>query len=122
WVQRNNELLPLLSAGVPTRRVIRPVLVGVALTIGLAVANQEFVIPRVTDGLLADRDDPDGSKTLGVQGAFEPNLIHIEGHTASRKTLEVRPFFCTLPENLTGGLFHISAKQARYFPPETPGT
>src|SRR5881397_2308497 len=26
WVQRHNELLPLLSAGVPTRRVIRPVL------------------------------------------------------------------------------------------------
>src|SRR5688500_16238881 len=27
WVQRNNELLPLLSAGVSTRRVLRPVLV-----------------------------------------------------------------------------------------------
>jgi lipopolysaccharide export system permease protein len=35
WVQRNNELLPLLSAGVPTRRVIRPVLIGAVLTLGL---------------------------------------------------------------------------------------
>src|SRR5690242_7548982 len=26
WVQRNNELIPLLSAGVSTRRVVRPVL------------------------------------------------------------------------------------------------
>src|SRR5437660_929172 len=26
WVQRNNELLPLLSAGVSTRRVLMPVL------------------------------------------------------------------------------------------------
>src|ERR1700730_15648824 len=25
WVQRSNELLPLLSAGVPTRRVVRPI-------------------------------------------------------------------------------------------------
>src|SRR4029079_11506683 len=42
WVQRNNELLPLLSAGVPTRRVLRPVLFGAALTIGLVAANQEL--------------------------------------------------------------------------------
>src|SRR5580765_4776313 len=26
WMQRNNELLPLLSAGVSTQRVVRPVL------------------------------------------------------------------------------------------------
>src|SRR5882672_571356 len=26
WMQRNNELLPQLSAGIPTRRVVRPVL------------------------------------------------------------------------------------------------
>src|SRR5437879_6216450 len=27
WMQRNNELLPLLSAGVSTRRVVRPVII-----------------------------------------------------------------------------------------------
>ena len=31
WMQRNNELLPQLSAGIPTRRVIRPVLLGAAI-------------------------------------------------------------------------------------------
>src|SRR3954463_6034472 len=53
WVQRNNELLPLLSAGVPTRRVLRPVLAGATLMVGVGVANQELVIPRVADALLA---------------------------------------------------------------------
>src|SRR5688572_27549771 len=57
WVQRNNELLPLLSAGVSTRRVIRPVLTGAVVMIGLGVANQELLIPRIADTLLADRDD-----------------------------------------------------------------
>ena len=47
WMQRNNELLPFLSAGVPTRRVIRPVLFGAAFMLGLGIANQEFVIPRI---------------------------------------------------------------------------
>src|SRR5262249_52722375 len=46
WVQRNNELLPLLSTGVPTRRVVRPVLLSTLVFVGLGVANQELVIPR----------------------------------------------------------------------------
>src|SRR6478672_4706489 len=49
WVQRNNELLPLLSSGVPTRRMLYPVLAGAGLMVGLGLANQEFVIPRVAD-------------------------------------------------------------------------
>jgi lipopolysaccharide export system permease protein len=121
WVQRNNELLPLLSAGVPTRRVFRPVLVGAALTVGLGIVNQEVVIPRAANGLLAERGDPDGAKALSVQGAFEPNFVHIEGGAATRRTLEVRPFFCTLPETMTGGLVHLSAKQAVYLPPHSDG-
>jgi lipopolysaccharide export system permease protein len=111
WVQRNNELLPLLSAGVPTRRVLRPVLIGAAAMIGLGVANQELVIPRYASGLQASRDDYLDDKLLFVQGAFEPNLVH----------LEVRPFFVTLPEAMTGGLVHLSAKRASYQPPEEGG-
>lgn len=116
WVQRNNELLPLLSAGVPTRRMLRPVLAGAAFMIGLGVVNQEVIIPRVADALLADRADVKGSKTMLVQGAFEPNSIHIEGMFATRRELEVHPFYCTLPEQLTGGLVHLSAKQGFYLP------
>src|SRR5205814_1804965 len=42
WMQRNNELLPLLSAGVSTRRAVRPVLFGACGLLCLAVANQEL--------------------------------------------------------------------------------
>src|SRR5438270_6601391 len=62
WVQRNNELLPLLSAGVPTRRMLCPVMAGASLMVGMGVANQELVIPRVADALLADRGDVNGNK------------------------------------------------------------
>src|SRR5437016_9240119 len=58
WMQRNNELLPLLSAGVPTRRVIRPVLLAACTMLGLSVLNQEFIIPRIATYLLAERQDP----------------------------------------------------------------
>src|SRR5260370_33867634 len=46
-VQRNNELLPLLSAGVPPRRGVFPVLVCACGMLGAGLANQEFVVSRV---------------------------------------------------------------------------
>src|SRR5207248_6094147 len=64
WLQRNNELLPQLSAGVPTRRVIRPILLGAAATLALGPVNKEFVIPRIADELMKPRDDREGAKAM----------------------------------------------------------
>src|SRR5271163_2536425 len=47
WVQRNNELLPQLSAGVSTHRVVRPVLLTACAMLFLAILNQELLIPRL---------------------------------------------------------------------------
>src|SRR5438876_2056843 len=84
WVQRNNELLPLLSAGVSTHRVVRPVLLSACALLGLSVVNQEVLIPELASFLLSSRDDPDGKRDLQVRGAFEPNGIHVTGQKATR--------------------------------------
>src|SRR6266516_4278163 len=52
WMQRNNELLPLLSAGVSTRRVVLPVLAGAFVMLGLAALNQEFILPQIDNFLV----------------------------------------------------------------------
>src|SRR5205814_494 len=117
-VQRNNELLPLLSAGVSTRRVILPIIMGACIMLGLSALNQELVISRFGSRLLNDRDDPNGQKKLLVQGAFEPNAIHITGHVASRKGLLVEKFHVNIPENIAGCSVELYAAEARYLPPE----
>src|SRR5262245_47538064 len=43
WMQRNNELIPLLSAGVSTQRVVRPVLISACAMLVLTVLNQELL-------------------------------------------------------------------------------
>src|SRR5438128_12367928 len=73
WMQRNNELLPLLSAGVSTRRVVTPVLFAACMVLSIGLVNQELVIPRIANYLLTDRDDPHAEKKLLVHGAYEPN-------------------------------------------------
>jgi lipopolysaccharide export system permease protein len=117
WMQRNNELVPLLSAGLSTQRVVRPVLFSACLMLGLSVANQELVIPRIAPFLTTDRDDAGHDKEIAGPWGYEPNGIHLEGHSALRKEQVVRILHCTIPENIANGLLPIDAKQAKYIPP-----
>jgi lipopolysaccharide export system permease protein len=116
WMQYSNELVPLLAAGISTRRVVMPVLVSAAVMIGVTIANQELVIPRVGNELLADRDDWMGDKDIHVEGGFEPNGVHVEGHAGWRKEMLIKPFFCTIPEGLARNMIHLSAAEAHYIP------
>ena len=117
WMQRNNELLPLLSAGVSAHRVVRPVLLCATAMLGLTVANQELILPRIATFLLYPRDDPNGEKEIEAHHAFEPNKIHINGERASRRFRMVRKFSCLIPDTLAQKLIHLSAKEAYYYPP-----
>lgn len=117
WMQRNNELLPLLSAGVSAHRVVRPVLLSATAMLGLTVANQEIILPRIATFLLYPRDDPNGEKEIEAHHAFEPNRVHINGERASRRLRMVRKFSCLIPDTLAQKLVHLSAKEAYYYPP-----
>src|SRR4029077_4462806 len=56
-------------------------------------------------------------KDLLVQGAYEPNGIHVEGRIANRKDLAVKEFSVVIPESFAGYNINLSAKEARYIPP-----
>lgn len=115
-MQRNNEHLPMLSAGVPTQRIVAPVLMCAFVMITVTVVNQELLIPKVGPKLSFDRNDPNGSREVGVRGAFDPNQLHIEGDKAIRKDREIINFRVLIPESLAGNQIHITAKKAKYHP------
>ena len=117
WLQRNNELLPQLSAGVPTRRVVRPVLVGAFLSLALGPLNKELVIPAFADELNIPRDDPEREKPVDVRGGFDSTGVHLEGYQGFRPEKRVLGLFVTLPASGPTGLAHLSAKEGVYVPP-----
>ncbi|AMV26148.1 putative permease YjgP/YjgQ family protein [Gemmata sp. SH-PL17] len=116
WMQRNNELLPLLSAGVPTRRAVRPVLLGAAVTLALGPLNQQFVIPEVADQLTMQRDDPNQAKAQALMGAYDASGIHFEGFAGYRKELKVDRMCVTFPETSPSGMLHLFAEKAHFIP------
>ena len=117
WMQRHNELMPLLSAGISTHRVIRPVLLAACAVLTLSVLNQELLIPRFAAFLTYDRDDPGGEKEVLAHGGWEPNEIYIHGYSGFRQTQSVRPFHVLIPEGIAGNMIHISAAEGYYVPP-----
>src|SRR5207253_3686210 len=53
WLARQNELAPLVSAGVPTRRILLPILLAAAALTALQMVARETVVP----GLSRRHDD-----------------------------------------------------------------
>ena len=117
WVQRNNELIPVLSAGVSTHRLLRPIFGGAALMLAVGMVNQELVIPRIAPALVTDREDAEGTKDLYVQGCFDPNRVHVEGFKGERREQAVINFHATLPAGARSEMKHLSADRAEYVPP-----
>jgi lipopolysaccharide export system permease protein len=117
-LQRNNEQLPLLSAGVSTQRIVTPVLLCAAAMLSLTVLNQELLIPRIGERLFYAKDDPEGVKELQVHQAYEPNDIQISGDKATRKGQRVTRFECTIPKKMAGNLLVLQAEEAYYRPGE----
>lgn len=118
WMQRSNELLPLLSAGMSTRRVVMPVLLSAFVMLTFAALNQELVLPQIASQLMNEKTDPEGKTEQRAQSAYDSNGVHIDAESASRKDFMAKPFYVTLPDSVANNLIHLTAKQARYIPPD----
>jgi lipopolysaccharide export system permease protein len=117
WMQRNNELLPLLSAGVSTHRIILPIIVSACVMLSLACLNQELLIPQLGDRIMSQKEDPDNQRNVLVNGKFEGTLMHIEGQVANRKEKVIEGFDAVIREGVFRNMVHLSAREARYIPP-----
>src|SRR3954452_2740886 len=115
WMQKNNELLAMLAAGISTKRVIRPVWISALIVSGLAVVNQEFIMPPLGEELQKSHDD-DGERKVLVYSRYDAQGILIHGREADRSAKTVLNFNATLPVSIFGTIREVEAKQARYIP------
>jgi lipopolysaccharide export system permease protein len=115
WMQRNNELLAMLAAGISTQRVIRPVLISAVAISGLAVANQELIMPRIAEELQRPPDD-DGKQAVFVYQRQDGNDVLLSGREAVRASRSITKFQATIPVRVAGELIEMQAREAHYIP------
>ena len=115
WIQRTNELMPILAAGVPIRRIIAPVLIAAMGVCGLTILNQELVLPRIGRQLQMNPDD-DSERSLTAHPARDARGILLSGDRCYRQTRKVMPAYVTLQPGLLGPLVYLRAREAEYVP------
>jgi lipopolysaccharide export system permease protein len=119
-MQRNNEHLAILSAGVSTHRAIRPVLFASVLVSGLSVANQEIMIPRYAEEIQKSHDD-DGMRKVQVPSRYDARGIMVDGSEADRASRTIiNRFNATIPYAVFGSIRKLEAQQATYLPADHP--
>lgn len=116
-VLRHGELNPILSAGVPTYRLVVPLLWGTLLVNGALVANQEFLIPRIASELQVA---PGKNKSLNsdVEPAYDfATQIYISGKRMELrdKRLEEAEFVLPSPQ-IADKVTTIQAREAVFRP------
>lgn len=117
WMQRANEQLAMLAAGVSTQRMIRPVVVSSVLVSFFSVANQEVVIPRYADELQKNHADDGNSEVVVQTKPADHRGLIFSGLKAdrARKTIKER-FAVTVPSEVFGAIRNIEANEATYIP------
>jgi lipopolysaccharide export system permease protein len=119
WMQRNNEQLAILAAGVSTHRAILPVLVSSGIVSSFAVLNQELIMPRYAEELAKSHDD-DGQRTVHVASRYDSRNVLLDGSDADRASKTLMPFWATIPVEIVGEIKELKGQQATYIPPDHP--
>ena len=118
-MQKNNEQLAILAAGVSTHRAIRPVMIASVIVSTFAVFNQELIMPRYAEDLAKSHDD-DGQRTVHVSARYDSHSVLIAGSDADRNAKTLLPFDATIPVEIVGEIKLLRGQQATYIPPDHP--
>lgn len=72
WLQRSNELTALGAAGIPTSRLLRPIVLGAMLISALGIVNREWGLPSVRSQLSRDIKNWSGEHAQQFSPKYDP--------------------------------------------------
>jgi lipopolysaccharide export system permease protein len=124
-LRKSSETFPLLAAGIPAFRLLRPLLVTALILNSALLVNQEFVIPSLAVRL----QTPRGSRAAEIQRVdpvydYGNDLTHIAGdHVLPGSGTLVGPRFAFREGRLCKRSFILKAEKASWLssPPQAPG-
>ncbi len=116
-LQRSGELHPLLAAGIPMYRILRPIILAAIAMNGVLMFNQEFLVPRVAflEHELRHRDDPSQSAVESLTD--HTTRISIDGDrvNVAERTIE-KPIIVLPVPTLVNDITILEAETAKFLP------
>ena len=116
-LQRNNEMAAMMAAGISRYRIVKPVIIGVALIAILGVLNRELLIPKLGERIYADAGNVYGQAREDVRAQYDHAtgiFIDGEGLVAAEQAIANPTFH--LPPDLASRGTVIVAEEARRIP------
>lgn len=111
---KNSELQPVLAAGIPTFRLLRPFLIGAIGVNCMMIANQEILLPRIAHHLTMGRGKEENHQK--VEPTFDHSThIQIDGTELVMDKHQILQASFVLPvPSIASELTTIHAEEARY--------
>ena len=105
-LEKNSESHPILAAGIPAFRLLRPLLIGTGVLNLLLVINQELVMPNIVVALQTPRGGVSASaqEVEPVYGLSELHDAHRWQRDRDRRTQTGRRQLCTAQRTFPTGL------------------
>ncbi|MEX0791998.1 MAG: LptF/LptG family permease [Pirellulaceae bacterium] len=117
-LQRNNEMVALLAAGVPQGRIVRPIIAAVAVIIGLSVINREMIIPAYMDQLTRNAQDWMGDRSKSLNPKYDNRTdVLINGSSTVAKEMRINSPNFRLPRTYEGLGNRLASDRAYYQAP-----
>lgn len=115
-LRKNSETFPILAAGIPAFRLLKPLLIAAVILNGALIVNQELIIPNIAVAL----QTPRGSNVAQVQTVeavydHSNHLMHIDGEQVliEDQTLVGASFALPVPQ-LATHFTVLKAEKARF--------
>jgi lipopolysaccharide export system permease protein len=121
---RNNELVAMIASGVSAKRIVTPILILALVFTGLAVADQELVIPAISDKLARSAGDTGTKESYSIAFLMDTNnsLIHSMRYDVDAMSF-YRPTIITrrpLPDR--PGVYEVTGRISADLATFNPGT
>ncbi|MEP3480257.1 MAG: LptF/LptG family permease [Fuerstiella sp.] len=116
-LEKNSESHPILAAGIPAFRLLKPLLLGAALLNGLLIINQEFVMPSIAVVLQTDRGS-DAAKAQKVEPVYDYRnfMMHIDGKEVVIEERKLVEASFQLTSELSHQVYTLTCEAAIFMP------
>ncbi|MEZ6060901.1 MAG: LptF/LptG family permease [Planctomycetaceae bacterium] len=113
-LEKHRESHPVLAAGIPAFRLLRPFLFGAALLNAALVANQEVVLPNIAVQLQTPRSDHARVQRVEPVYDYSNYLMHIDGEQVIVEERRLKEASFNLPRELAVEVCALRAESAVY--------